>query len=72
MLNLPTCIEGKKQKSALRANTRRVKVKGREMDLTYYYNIYCGAPTNGRGPPDQGVRGCLATALSDTKLHEEI
>jgi len=49
---------------ALRAKTRRVKVKGRETALTYKYNIYCGAPTNGRPPPERGVRGCLATALS--------
>jgi len=29
-----------------------------------------GAPTNGRGLPDRGVRGCLATALigGDTLL----
>jgi len=45
----------------LRAKTRRVKVKGGETALTYKYN--CGAPMNGWGPPDRGVRGCLATAL---------
>jgi len=51
MLNLPTL--------ALRAKTRRVKVKGRETALTYWYNIYCRAPTNGRPPPDGGYGAAL-------------